>query len=281
MRHDDTIPGKIVAIGGAENRTPEGKILRRVMELAPQGRRDVAVITTASGIPQEVFSGYEEVFGQIGASGVHHVDVRDRNDALRPEFLDMVSNAGVIFMSGGDQLRLTSVLGASPLLAAIRESHARGGILAGTSAGATAMSATMIYDGSATDALRKGGVKMTAGLGFIEGLVFDSHFLERGRFTRLMEVGSTNPEFAGIGLGEDAAVIVHDAAILEAIGSGHVVVVDCSGPGFSNVAALSDAEPIALSHVMMHALTDGYGYDVANRRFLRDDELRAILEGNV
>lgn len=279
MGLDDKTIGKIVAIGGGEDKTLDGQILRRVLDLAPPDRRDVAMITTASGIPDEVFAAYDEVFGQIGASAVHHIDVRDRADAFKPEYVEKVEKAGVVFMSGGDQLRLTNVLGASPLLTAIRDSRDKGGVLAGTSAGAAVMSATMIYTGSATDALRKGGVRMSAGLGFIDGVVIDSHFLERGRFTRLMEVGATNPEFVGIGLGEDAAVIVHEGGILEAIGSGHVVVVDCSGPGFSDVAALSGSQPIALSHVVMHALTSGYGYDLETRKFLRLDELQEILEG--
>lgn len=269
--------GKIVAIGGAENKTPDGAILRRILELAPPERRDIAVVTTASGYPEETFAPYAEIFSHLGASAVHHIDARERDDAARPEFLEMIRGAGVIFMSGGDQLRLTTVLGGSPLMWEIRTNRTAGGLLAGTSAGAAAMSSTMIYDGSAIDALRRGGVKMTAGLGFIDGVVIDSHFLARGRFTRLMEVCTTNPEFLGIGLDEDAAVVVHGDSTLEAVGSGHVVVTDCAGSGFSDVTTVNHGEPIAVSDVKMHALTEGYGYDIRTRRFLRADELRTIL----
>ncbi|MGF1553404.1 MAG: cyanophycinase [Paracoccaceae bacterium] len=270
--------GRIVAIGGAEDKSQESVILGRVMALAPEGRREVAVITTASMIPDEVFPAYDEVFGELGAEAVHHLDVRDRAGARDPARVAAVERAGVVFMSGGDQLRLTNVLGASPLLAAMRRVRSEGAVIAGTSAGAAAMSATMIYNGHAADALRKGAVKMAAGLGFWEGVVIDSHFLERGRFTRLMEVGATNPEFVGIGLGEDAAVIVHDDGVLEAIGNGHVVVVDCAQLGYSNVADLTDGMPVATSHVLMHALTSGFGYDVAERRFLRAADLNDRLE---
>lgn len=274
-------PGKVVAIGGAENKTPDGVILRRILELAPGDRRGVAIITTASGYPDETFAPYEDVFAKMGAGPVHHVDVRERADAQKPEFLEMVRHAGVVFLSGGDQLRLTTVLGGSPLLTEIRANRASGGVLAGTSAGAAAMSATMIYDGSAVDALRRGGVKMTAGLGFVDGVVIDSHFLARGRFTRLMEVCTTNPEFLGVGLDEDAAVVVHDDSTLEALGSGHVVVTDCAGAGFSDVTTVQYGEPIAVSDVRMHALTEGYGYDIRTRRFLRPDELKASLAEGV
>ncbi len=277
MNSDAGKPGKIIAIGGAENKTPDGAILRRVLHLAPQDRRAVAVVTTASGFPDETFAPYAETFAHLGASDVHHVNVRERADASDPAFLEMIRGAGVIFVSGGDQLRLTTVLGGSPLMTAIRENRESGGLFAGTSAGAAAMSATMIYDGSAIDALRRGGVKMTAGLGFVDGVVIDSHFLARGRFTRLMEVCTTSPEFLGIGLDEDAAVVVHDDTILEAVGSGHVIVTDCAGAEFSDVTTVAYGEPIAVSDVKMHALTEGYGYDLAKRRFLRTEELQAIL----
>ncbi len=271
--------GKIVAIGGAEDRTSRSEILKRVLDLAPAENRDVAVITTASQIPDQVFPEYETVFGELGATAVHHLNVRTREDARAEATVDRARRAGAVFMSGGDQLRLTNVLGASPLLAAMREARARGTVIAGTSAGAAAMSATMIYNGYAADALRKGAVKMSAGLAFIHGVVIDSHFLERGRFTRLMEVGSTNPEYIGLGLGEDAGVIVHDGHVLEAVGKGHVIVVDCTDLKFSNVADLSDGEPVAVGHVVMHALTSGYGYDVESRKFLTDADVNTFLEG--
>ncbi len=269
----------IVAIGGAEDKTSRSAILTRVLALAPEGDREIGVITTASGIPDEVFLMYREAFEQLGATTVHHLKVRDRADARQPEHVATIERCGVVFMSGGDQLRLTNVLGGSPLLAAMRAASGRGALIAGTSAGAAAMSSTMIYNGAATDALRKGAVKMSAGLGFLSGVVIDSHFLERGRFTRLMEAGATNPEYIGIGIGEDAAVIAHDARVLEAIGSGHVIVVDCAELNSSNVAELSDGEPVAVAHVVMHALTSGFGYDLQDRRFLRPTDLAKYLEG--
>jgi cyanophycinase len=271
-------PGMIVAIGGAEDKTSRAVILSRVFDLAPDGGREIGVITTASGIPDEVFPAYREAFVRLGATNVHHLNVRERADARRPEHAATVERCGLVFMSGGDQLRLTHVLGGSPLLGAMRAASLRGAVIAGTSAGAAAMSSTMIYNGAATDALRKGAVKMSAGLGFLNGVVIDSHFLERGRFTRLMEAGATNPEYIGIGIGEDAAVIVHDGRVLEAMGSGHVIVVDCTELNSSNVAELSDGEPVAVSHVVMHALTSGFGYDLQNRRFLRQHDLNSYLE---
>lgn len=272
-------PGRIIAIGGAEDRSQESKILRRVLGLSEAPNPSVAVITTASSIPDEVFPSYQESFGKLGAGNVAHLDMREREAAFLTENVAIVEASDVLFMSGGDQLRLTHVLGGSPVLEAMRAARARGAVIAGTSAGAAAMSATMIYDGAASDALRKGAVKMAAGLGFIRGVVIDSHFLERGRFTRLMEVACANPEFLGLGLGEDAAVIVHEGDVLEAVGRGHVVVVDADERFGSNIADLYDGEPVALSNLVMHALTSGFGFDVGARRFLRDRDLPSHLEG--
>ncbi len=265
--------GALVAIGGAEDKTSQSEILQRVLELSPVEKPEVAVITTASSIPDDVFPSYERVFTQLGAPAVHKIDVRTREDAMEDGHLDVLHRCGVIFMSGGDQLRLTHILGGSPLLNGMRERLAGGAVVAGTSAGAAAQSTTMIYEGAAADALRKGAVKMSAGFGFVEGVVIDSHFLERGRFTRLIEVGAANPECLGIGIGEDAAVIFHEGPVLEAVGSGHVIVVDSSRMKSSNVASLSEGEPVAVEHVIMHALTSGFGYDVLGRRFLQPVEV--------
>ena len=269
--------GPLVAIGGAEDKSSKAEILRRVMSLAPADNNTVGVVTTASGIPEETFANYRDVFQRLGAAEVHHLDVRTRDQARGERAVQTALDCGTIFMSGGDQLRLTHVLGGSPLLEAIRERHSQGIVVAGTSAGAAAMSATMIYNGAAADALRKGAVNMSAGLDFVSGVVIDSHFLERGRFTRLMEVGATNPEYLGIGIGEDAGVIVHNGTVLEAIGAGHVIVVDSSNLASSNVTELSDGEAVAAENIVMHALIAGYGYHVSDRRFLQPEELNTLL----
>ncbi|MBK1671340.1 cyanophycinase [Rhodovibrio sodomensis] len=265
--------GTLIAIGGAEDKTSNLEVLTRVFAHAPEDNKTVAVIATASQIPEEVLPAYAEVFKRLGATEVHSLDVPERAAAKSQKTCEAVRNAGVIFFTGGDQLRLTYVLGGSPLLQVVRERYQEGAVLAGTSAGAVALSSTMIYNGSAADALRKGAVKMSNGLGFVDGVVIDSHFLERGRFTRLMEVGATNPEYLGLGLGEDAGVIFHNGGFLEAIGPGHVVIVDSRDLGSSNVADLSDGEPVAVENVIMHALIAGHGYDRTTRTYLGADTL--------
>ena len=227
--------GRLVAIGGAEDRSSDLHVLRRVFQHAC-GSDEVAVIATASGIPDEVLPAYQQAFERIGASTVHALDVRERKDASDAGSVRLIERSGAIFFTGGDQLRLTN--------------------------------------GEAADALHKGEVKMTSGLGFADGVIIDSHFLERGRFTRLMEVGATNPEHLGIGLGEDAAVVIHPERILEAVGSGHVIIVDSRDLARSNVAELAQGESVAIENVIMHALIAGHGYDIDSRRYLGPEELQ-------
>ncbi|RBI67570.1 cyanophycinase [Roseovarius sp. TE539] len=263
--------GTLVAIGGAEDKTSEAAILSRVLGFAGVETTTVGVITTASSIPDDVFSGYRDVFQRLGASEVLDIRIRERADAASESLIDLVWKCDVIFISGGDQMRLTSILGASPALEAIRKKYHEGTVVAGTSAGAACQSTTMVYGGHATDSLRKGAVKMSAGFGFIDGVIIDTHFLERGRFSRLMEVGATNPEYLGVGLGEDAAVLFKGGTI-HAFGPGHVILVDSSGITGSNVFDLADGEAVSVHNVVMHALVDGNSYSLADRRVLGPEE---------
>nr|WP_290667759.1 cyanophycinase [Halomonas sp. HL-48] len=277
--HHPPVTGHLVAIGGAEDKTSELAILRRVFELAPIDSDEVAIIATASSIPEQLLPSYEAAFTRLGASQVHALNIQDRQQAADEENIRLIQRSGVIFFTGGDQLRLTTVFGGSATLRAIRERLRAGAVVAGTSAGAAAMPSTMIYNGAAADALRKGGVNMTFGLDFVRGLVIDSHFLERGRFTRLMQVGASNPEHLGVGIGEDAAVIIHPNRILETIGPGHVIIIDSRDLASSNIAELDMNEPVAIENMILHAMVSGHGYDVDARRYLVADELAAILVG--
>lgn len=267
--------GPLIAIGGAEDKTSRAEILRRIVSLSENDAPVVGIITTASSIPGEVFNAYEAAFTALGVAEVLDIRIRERKDAAARDILAMIRRADVIFISGGDQMRLTYILGATPALEAIRARHEEGAVIAGTSAGAACQSQTMVYGGPATgDSLRKGAVKMAAGFGLVDGVIIDTHFLERGRFTRLMEVGATNPEYVGLGLGEDAAVLF-EGDVIRAFGPGHVIVIDSSQVTGSNVFDLEDGEAVNVHNVIMHALVDGDGYSLTDRRVLGPEELRA------
>ncbi|MGK7653907.1 cyanophycinase [Roseovarius sp. B08] len=266
--------GKLVAIGGAEDKSAKAAILGRVLKLSNREAPVVGMITTASSIPDEVFPAYKEAFDALGASEVLDIRIRERSDAGDSKMVEMIRKSDVLFISGGDQMRLTSIFGASKALEAIRSIYHEGAVIAGTSAGAACQSSTMVYGGSAIDSLRKGAVKMSAGFGLIEGVIIDTHFLERGRFSRLMEVGATNPEYLGIGLGEDAAVLFENG-VIKAFGPGHVILVDSSRISSCNVFDLSDGEAVSVHNVVMHALVEGDGYNLADRRVLSAKQLGA------
>lgn len=267
-----TAKGPLIAIGGAEDKTSRADILRHVLVKSKKMAPVVGMITTASGIPDDVFESYRSAFSSIGAAEVLDIRIRERQDAASDKIVDMIARSDVIFISGGDQMRLTTVLGATPALDAIRQRHEAGAVIAGTSAGAACQSHTMVYGGSAGDALRKGAVKMTAGFGLVGGVIIDTHFLERGRFSRLMEVGVTNPEYIGLGIGEDSAILF-EGDVIRAFGSGHTIVVDSSNVTGSNVSDLMEGEAISVQNVVMHALVNGDGYSLTERRVLALDEL--------
>lgn len=271
--HHSVSPGSLVAIGGAEDRTSDLAILTQVFSLAPRGRDDVTVIAAASSIPDQILPVYKAAFERLGARRVHLLAMQDRKPTFDPETVRAIERSGVIFFTGGDQLRLTKVMSDTPALDAIRQCSRAGTVVAGTSAGAAALPSIMIYGGAAEDALRKEAVDITSGLALIDGMIIDSHFLQRGRFTRLMEVGAVYPACLGVGLGEDAAVIIHANGVLEAIGPGHVIIVDSRDHARSNIAELSAGEPVAIENMIIHALVSGHGFDIGARRYITASEL--------
>ena len=197
----------------------------------------IEVITTASMIPLEVGDNYLNAFGKIGCTDVGVLNIRNRVDALDPSFIDRIRVADAVMFSGGNQLRLTSTFGGTPFLELLLKRYHEESqfLIAGTSAGAMAMSNTMIYEGNATKAHLKGEVKITTGLGFMDDVIFDSHFEKRGRFGRLAQAIAANPSCIGIGLGEDTGMLITSGNRMEAIGSGLVMIVDGHDIRHSNI----------------------------------------------
>jgi cyanophycinase len=170
--------------------------------------------------------------------------------------------------SGGNQLRLSSIFGGTQFLDVLKSRYENEEfIIAGTSAGAMAMSNTMIYEGNATNAHLKGEVRITTGLGFINGVIIDSHFNKRGRFPRLAQAVAANPGAIGIGLGEDTGVIVRNGEDLEAIGSGAVIIIDGRNVGSNNIADIEFGEAICVENLMVHIMCKGNTYNIKTRKF--------------
>lgn len=276
--------GKLIAIGGAEDKGTEvGKspyysnnlnffelgILRRIVEEAGGIAARIEVITTASMIPYEVGNNYFEAFGRIGCTNIGVMHIRNREDANQQEYIDRIKVCDAVMFSGGNQLRLSATFGGTKLFKLIYDRYMNENfVVAGTSAGAMAMSNTMIYEGDASRAHLKGEVKITTGLGFMDNVIFDSHFEKRGRFGRLSQAVGANPSAIGIGLGEDTGMLITEGNRMEAIGSGLVIIIDGHDILHSNIADIPEGNPMSIQHLIVHLCAKGNGYFVNERQFV-------------
>ena len=276
--------GKLIAIGGAEDKGSDLEkgaifrnnlnffelgILRRIVAEAGGSDASIEVVTTASTIPYEVGENYLDAFGKIGSTNVHIIHVRNREDAQKQEYLERIQACDCVMFSGGNQLRLTTIFGGTRFLKIIHERYQNENlVIAGTSAGAMAMSSTMIYEGNATRAHLKGEVKITTGLGFMDNVIFDSHFEKRGRFARLAQAVSANPSCIGIGLGEDTGMLITQGNNMEAIGSGPVIIVDGHDVRHSNLADIPEGNPLSIENLHVHFCAKGNGFKVKERTFV-------------
>ena len=277
--------GKLLAIGGAEDKGTDLEtgeihrnnlnffelgILRRIVEETGGSTSRIEVVTTASMIPHEVGENYLTAFGKIGCTNIGLMHIRNRPDAMKEEYVERLQNCDAIMFSGGNQLRLTSTFGGTKFLQIVLERYHNepAFLVAGTSAGAMAMSNTMIYEGNATRAHLKGEVKITTGLGFMDDVIFDSLFEKRGRFGRLAQAVASNPSCIGIGLGEDTGMLISDGNKMEAIGIGLVVIVDGHDIRHSNIADIPDGCPISIENLKVHFLEKGNGYMAIERIFI-------------
>ncbi len=288
--------GKLFAIGGAEDKGVdlekgemlrnnlnffELAILRKIIEEAGGHDIRMEVITTASMIPNQVGENYLNAFGKIGCTNVGLLPIRNRADAMKEEYISRIKACNAVMFSGGNQLRLSSTFGGTEFLEILldRYNEEKNFVVAGTSAGAMAMSNTMIYEGNATTAHLKSEVKITTGLGFMDDVIFDSHFEKRGRFGRLAQAIAANPSAIGIGLGEDTGMFIKDGNIMEAIGSGMVMIIDGHDIRHNNIADIPDGNPISVENIKVHFCEKGNGYLLKERKFV--PELEKYLEPKI
>ncbi len=284
--------GKLISVGGAEDKGTDLEqgfiqrnrlnffelgILKRFIDEVGGVEKRIEVITTASSIPVEVGENYLDAFGKIGCKNIGVIDIRKREDVFEEGFINRVKNADGIMFSGGDQLRLTSIFGGTEIYNVLHERYfnEEGFVIAGTSAGAMAMSNTMIYQGKSELAHLKGEVKITTGLAFMGNVIIDSHFDKRGRFNRLAQAVASNPQCTGIGLGEDTGVIVTGGNNLEVVGSGAVVIVDGRDIRHTNITEVGMGEPIALDNLRVSIMVRGNRYLLKERKFIANETATA------
>lgn len=276
--------GILIAIGGAvdkgtanttensEKRTNkflEAGILKRMLEALPGDTHRIEVITTASLIPEEMGQHYVDAFARLENDNVGLIHIKNRKDTRDKSYHKRLSEAEGILFTGGNQLRLTTILGGTAILSMLLSRYQNEQfVVAGTSAGAMAMSKVMIYGGSSTEALLKGEVRQSRGFGFIEDVTFDSHFIKRGRFGRLCQAIAKNPSNVGIGLGEDTGLFITDGDRMEAIGSGLVTIVEGNKISYTNLADIKNGEPISIENLIVHILSKDHFYFLSERHLV-------------
>lgn len=260
----DKVRGALVIIGGAEDRKRKCLILKRFVELAGGENSKLVVVTAAAAEPQ-AGDVYYDLFQRLGVRDVVVLNVNTRQDARFPGAKDVLEQATGIFFTGGDQLRLTSILGGTLVDDALHTAYRKGTIIAGTSAGASAMSETMIVEGEETEAPRKNTVQMAPGMGLLHEVVVDQHFAQRGRLGRLLAAVAQYPYVLGVGIDEDTAIIVSPEGTFEVVGSHTVTVIDGRQIWDTNVSAASPHDPLALTNVILHILPAGYRFDMKKR----------------
>ena len=262
--NNDSATRTLIIIGGHEDKESDKVILRELLRHTGDGR--IVVTTVASHQPEGYFQSYEEAFGDLGMKELVELDIPDRLAAHDEEKLSLLEDAAAVFFTGGDQLKVASQLGCTPVFKRIRQIYQRGGVIAGTSAGASVMCETMLVKGRSKETHRIGDLHMAPGLGLIRDVIIDQHFAERGRIGRLLGAIAHNPEKLGIGIDEDTAIVVQDETHFKVVGSGGVYIADASEAVYSNIAEGGKDEALSLHDLRLHVLSHGDSCDLETRR---------------
>lgn len=257
--------GNLVVIGGAEDKLGECKILKSVVDMVGGKEARLVVLTTANQSPDKAGKEYLNIFKKLGIENIEVLNIDDRDKANNKKSAETIRNSTGIFFTGGDQLRITSILGGTKADEALHDAYQRGTTIIGTSAGASAMSSTMIIEGDSNDPARKCTLKMAPGLGLLREVIIDQHFHQRGRIGRLLCGVAENPYMLGIGIDEDTAIKVNPEGLFEVLGTNATTVIDGKTIKTSNVSELQPDEILAISNITLHILPEGYGYDMKNR----------------
>ena len=267
--------GFIIPIGGAEEKLRDRDILTRYVHLCGGEQARIAVIPTASEL-DETGATYEGVFREIGVAHVRNFPFDTRADCDSSDWLDELGSSTGVFMTGGNQLRLSTTLGGTKVGSLLRGLSARGVHIAGTSAGAGFLSEHMIAFGSEGSSPRANMVTLAPGLGLTNAVIVDHHFRERDRIGRLMTAVSYNPFAIGLGLDEDTAAFIGPDDVLEVDGSGSVTLVDPSEVEFTSMDSAHQDDPVCIVGLRLHVLTSGWKFDLPARRALEPQPATSV-----
>lgn len=256
----------LIIIGGKEDRTADKVILGEVARRIGSGKLVVSTVAIPSN-PESLFDEYEKAFRALGVKHLYKLEINDREEAKSESKLRILDDATGVFFTGGDQMKITSQIGDTPVFRRLQEIYEEGGLIAGTSAGAAVMSETMLVTGGDEDSHVIGGsLRMAPGLGLIRDVIIDQHFMERGRLGRLLGAVAQNPKNLGIGIDEQTAIVVERGNGFYVLGSGAVYVIDGSEVSYSNIAEEDLKKTLSIYDVRMHMLSQGDRFDLLARR---------------
>lgn len=272
MYLEEKLKGNLIIIGGAEDKKGEKEILKEVCSKIDKENEKLVIATIATELPKEVGAEYTDIFKKLGVKNIDILDIAQRDDACRESNVALIKNASLVFFTGGDQLRITSLVGGTPIYDALKQSVENGCVFVGTSAGASVVSDTMIITGEDEESPKKWTLKMSPGLGLIKDVIIDQHFAQRGRIGRLLTGVAENPESLGIGIDEDTAIMVNPKAEFQVIGSGAVYVIDGSSISYTNVSEQYPEEVLSMFDIKMHVLKCGDKFALSERHPIKEDK---------
>ena len=269
--------GTIFAIGGAEAKLRRRSVLRAFVTEAGGSEARIAVVPSASSLGPEVVEVYRAVFTSLGAQEVLEVRPQDRAQAQNGQLSAELAEVTGVFMTGGNQLKLSGFITGTPFGAAIHQAHRRGVLVGGTSAGASILADYMIAFGSGGSTPKQRMSQLSVGLGLVTGVVIDQHFDQRNRYGRLLSLVAQSPSLLGIGIDEDTAAVIRDGSVLEVIGRGSVTVIDGQNL-ISNAYLAQRSAPLLVSGAILHVLPAGSRFDLSSRALLTHHEQQPDAE---
>lgn len=268
----EKVRGSLLLIGGSEDKEGDKQILKRFSRLVSEKDSYLVILTSATSQPESVGRDYQYIFKDLGIDVVKIFNINNREKASNKEYCNLIEKASGIFFTGGDQLRITSIFGGSSINESLKKTYEAGAIIAGTSAGASVVSDIMIIGGHGDDSPQLDSVNLASGLGFLEEVIIDQHFAQRGRMNRLLMAIAYNPYILGIGIDEDTAIEVTPDGFFVVRGSRTVTVVDGKNITYSNISEIKGKQPLALLDVKVHILPANYKYNLRNREIILAEE---------
>lgn len=255
--------GTLIIAGGREDKSGDRTILREIAERTGNGK--IVVATLASQLANEIWSDYKAIFHQLGLKNIVHFHIDQPDEARDLKHLEIFENAKTVFFTGGDQLKITTKIGGTPIFDRILEIFYGDGVIAGTSAGAACMGTTMLVGGENAESHKVGNWMMAPGLGIIEDILIDQHFAQRGRIGRLLGAVALNPGILGIGIDENTAIVVREGSF-KVIGANAVYVVDGHSVTYTNISEASAEKTMSMHDVRLHILAEGESFKLKPRK---------------